>query len=449
MEKSEHQLWPSREVARLLSLVETERRYYEDVLAVLPVPVAIVQAGGKFVSANRAFLQSRQIKMAELAALSLPRLLPGVPLEPGVHGEWQLVRIQRWDDEDSDLLLVQHPAEGAAPAAAGPAASPFALQEAASVASAKLAGRVLHEANNLLMVLSGYGEEILDALPPESPVREDMREILRSTERIKGMSAQLQALAAPPKAVRTSFDLVSFLRAFSAREPGLVLSGGLPALTVTADRSHLEQLLLTLVRYAARPLAVTLRAPSAAVISGLPASLVEDMELLSPAARASSGALSAVPGLLLASRVRWHVVAEGGGSALHLEFSAEAVTAGPARRILVVDDEEGIRALVRKVLERQGFTVNEAESGNAAVTMLERDATAYDLLITDMMMPGMDGRSLAGRAAQLRPGIRTLFISGYTEDTEVQSGRLPAGTAFLAKPFQHSALVDAVNRLLA
>jgi CheY-like chemotaxis protein len=66
-----------------------------------------------------------------------------------------------------------------------------------------------------------------------------------------------------------------------------------------------------------------------------------------------------------------------------------------------------------------------------------------------MMMPGMDGRSLAGRAAQLRPGIRTLFISGYTEDTEVQSGRLPAGTAFLAKPFQHSALVDAVNRLLA
>lgn len=448
MEKSENHLWPSREVARLLSLVEGERRYYEDILSVLPVPVAIVQAGGKFVSANRAFLQSRNLKMSELAALSLPRVLPAVPAEPGVHGDWQLVRIDRWDHEESDLVLLQRPAEAAEPAT-GPTATAFALQEAASVASARLAGRVLHEANNLLMVLSGYGEEILDALPPESPLREDMREILRSTERLKGMSAQLQTLAAPPKPVRTSFDLVSFLRAFSAREPGLVLTGGLPSLTATADRSHLEQILATLVRYAARPLAVLLRPPASAVLSGLPASLAEDMELLSPAARASNGALSAVAGLLLASRVRWHVAPEAGGSALHLEFAAEAVTTGPARRILVVDDEEGIRTLVRKVLERQGFTVSEAESGNAAVTMLERDAAAYDLLITDMMMPGMDGRSLAGRVAQLRPGIRTLFISGYTEDTEVQSGRLPAGTAFLAKPFQHSALVDAVNRLLA
>jgi DNA-binding NarL/FixJ family response regulator len=61
----------------------------------------------------------------------------------------------------------------------------------------------------------------------------------------------------------------------------------------------------------------------------------------------------------------------------------------------------------------------------------------------------MDGRTLAGRIAQLRPGIRTLFMSGYTDDAEVQSGRLPAGTGFLPKPFPHSALVDAVNRLLA
>jgi two-component system cell cycle sensor histidine kinase/response regulator CckA len=450
MEKSENYLWPSREVARLLSLVEADRRYYEDILTVLPVPVAIVKAHGQFVSANRAFLRQQQLKITELGALSLPRVLPAVPPEPGVHGDWHLLRIDRWDEEASDLVLVHCPAAvaGEAPAA-GAAITAFALQEAATLASAKLAGRVLHEANNLLMVLSGYGEEILDALPPASPLREDMREILRSTDRIKAMSAQLQSLAAPPKPVRTPFDLLAFLRAVSAREPGLALTSALPSLTVTADRSHLEQVFLTLLRYAARPVAVAVQSRQAVVLSGLPGSLAEDLELLSPAARVSNGALSAVPALLLASRVQWRVLPVAGESSLHLAFSNDAVTAGPAKRILVVDDEEGIRTLVRKVLERQGFQVSEAESGAAALGLLEREGAAYDLLISDMMMPGMDGRTLAGRVSQLRPGIRILFISGYTDDAEVQSGRLPAGTAFLPKPFQHSALVDAVNRLLA
>jgi two-component system, cell cycle sensor histidine kinase and response regulator CckA len=448
MEKPEHYIWRSREVARLLSLVESERRYYEDILTILPVPVAIVQASGRFLSANRAFLQSQQISIAELSALSVARVLPNVPLLAGVHEGWDLLRIQRWDDEESDLVLVQRPAE-AAPAA-DPESVEFALQEAAAAASARLAGRVLHEANNLLMVLSGYGEEILDALPPGSPLREDMREILRSTDRIKGMSTQLQALASPPKAFRTSFDLVAFLRAMSAREPGITVKSSLAALPVTADRSQLEQVLLTLLRYAQRPLSAAAQAPARVVISGFGPSLKEDLELLSPAARASNGALSAIPALLSESRVQWRIELSPDSATLHLQFASDAAAApAPAKRILVVDDEEGIRTLVRKVLERQGFQVTEAESGDAAVVLLERDGAPYDLLISDMMMPGIDGRSLANRISQMRPGIRILFISGYTEDAEVQSGRLPAGTAFLPKPFPHSALIDAVNRLLA
>jgi CheY-like chemotaxis protein len=446
MEKSENHLWPSREVVRLLSLVAADRRYYEDILTVLPVPVAIVKAHGQFVSANRAFLRQQQLKITELGALSLPRVLPAVLPEPGIYGDWRLHRIDRWDEDASDLVLVHCPAavaEGAPPA--GAAVTAFALQEAATLASAKLAGRVLHEANNLLMVLSGYGEEILDALPPASPLSEDMREILRSTDRIKDMSAQLQALAAPPKAVRTSFDLAPFLQALSAREPSLVLRTALPSLLVNADRSHLEQSLLTLARYAARPLELTLQAPATLLLSGLPDSLAEDLELLSPAARASNGALSAIPALLLGSGIQWRTLP----SALQLVLTTGAVIAGPAKRILVVDDEESIRTLVRKVLERQGFQVSEAESGAAALGLLEREGAACDLLVSDMMMPGMDGRTLAGRVSQLRPGIRILFISGYTDDAEVQSGRLPAGTGFLPKPFQHSALLESVNRLLA
>jgi CheY-like chemotaxis protein len=184
-------------------------------------------------------------------------------------------------------------------------------------------------------------------------------------------------------------------------------------------------------------------------LSGFARSLKEDLELLSPAARLTQGALSAVPALLAESRVQWRVVPAPDGATLHLHFASEAVAATASKRILVVDDEEGIRTLVRKVLERQGFQVLEAESGDVAIRLLERDGAPFDLLISDMMMPGVDGRTLATRVSQMRPGIRILFISGYTEDADVQSGRLPAGTAFLPKPFPHSALVDAVNRLLA
>jgi CheY-like chemotaxis protein len=447
MEKSEHSIWRSREVARLLSLVESERRYYEDILTILPIPVAIVRASGEFQSANRAFLQAQQLNIAELSVLPLARVLPGVPSTPGTYNGWDVLRIQRWDDDESDLVLVQRPAEAAPPV--DTATTDFALQDAATATSARLAGRVLHEANNLLMVLSGYGEEILDALPAGSPLREDMREILRSTDRIKGMSAQLQGVASPPKAVRTSFDLVAFLRALAAREPSLTVPSAPAVLPVSADRSHLEQVFQTLVRYAQRPLAAEVKSPAAVLLAGFSASLKEDLELLSPAARASSGSLSAVPALLHESRVQWRVLPAAEGAILHLRFSTDAPAAGPAKRILVVDDEEGIRTLVRKVLERQGYQVSEAESGDAALLLLEREGAPYDLLISDMMMPGIDGRTLATRVSQMRPGIRILFISGYTEDAEVQSGRLPAGTAFLPKPFPHSALVDAVTRLLA
>lgn len=448
MEKSENYIWRSREVARLLSLVESERRYYEDILTILPVPVAIVNSRGQFLSANRAFLQSQRISIAELGALTMARLLPAVPVVAGTHDGWDLLRIQRWDDCESDLVLVHRPAEAAAEPAADPVATEFAVQEAATAVSAKLAGRVLHEANNLLMVLSGYGEEILDALPAESPLREDMREILRSTDRIKGMSAQLQSMAAPPKAVRTSFDVVAFLQALAAREPSLSVKAAHSGASITADRGRMEQVVLTLVRYAQRPLVAEVKGPAEVWLFGFARSLKDDLELLSPAARASNGALSAVPALLAESRVLWRIVATAEGSTLHLRFATDVAAAGPTKRILVVDDEEGIRTLVRKVLERQGFQVTEAESGDAALRLLERDGASYDLLISDMMMPGLDGRALAGRVAQMRPGIRILFISGYTEDAEVQSGRLPAGTAFLPKPFPHSALVDAVNRLL-
>jgi len=449
MDRSDSYHWRSREVARLLSLLESERRYYEDIVTLLPAPIALIEANGQFLSGNRAFLKHFKVGAAELAALGVARLLPGLPLTPGLHDDWELFRLQRWDDEASDLVLVQRTANVPPPPPPDPALEERAANQAATAAAARLAGRVLHEANNLLMVLSGYGEEILDALPPGSPLREDMREIIRSTDRIKGMSSQLQAFAAPAKAIRTSFDLATFLRSFAAREPLLSVGSEVPHFSVTADRGQLEQVLLALARYAQRPLQLEAQLPAILLIHGFSRALREDLELLSPAARQSNGALSAVPALLGESRISWRILPAADGSSLQLHFSADPAPIGPSKRILVVDDQEGIRTLVRKVLERNGFQVIEANSGEAALALLGSNPAPIDLLVSDMMMPGMGGRSLATQVIQNRPGTRILFISGYTEDDEVQSGRLAPGTAFLAKPFQHSALVDAVNRLLS
>jgi two-component system, cell cycle sensor histidine kinase and response regulator CckA len=450
MERSENHHWRSREVARLLSLLESERRYYEDILTLLPFPIAIVETSGQIASANRAFLRHFSLRAADLSLANVHRLLPTLQLTPGPQPGWELLPLARWVDENSDLILVpQTAAPATAPSVPDPALAEFSANHAATTASAKLAGRVLHEANNLLMVLSGYGEEILDALPTSSPLRDDMREILRSTERIKGMASQLQAFASPPKAVRTTFDLGPFLSGLAAREPRLSLSSELLGLSVTADRAQLEQLLLALVRYAQRPLQLETQHPATLLLHGFSRSLKEDLELLSPMARQSNGALSAVPALLAESAISWRILPAAEGSSLQLQFTAEAVATGIAKRILVVDDEDGIRTLVRKVLERHGFAVLESESGEAAIALLERDPTPIDLLISDMMMPGMGGRALSTRVNQVRPHTRTLFISGYTEDVDLQAGRLAPGTAFLAKPFQHSALLDAVNRLLA
>ena len=449
MDRSESYHWRPREVARLLSLLESERRYYEDIVTLLPSPIALLEANGKFISGNRAFLRLFKVGAAELAALGAARLLPNLSLTPGVHNDWELFRLQRWDDEASDLVLVQRSADPPLAPPSDPALEERAANQAATAAAARLAGRVLHEANNLLMVLSGYGEEILDALPPASPLREDMREIIRSTERIKGMSSQLQAFAAPAKAVRTSFDLATFLRGLAAREPLLSVGTEAPRVTVTADRGQLEQVLLALAHYAQRTLHLELQLPTTLLLHGFSRSLREDLELLSPAARQSNGALSAIPALLGESHVTWRILPAAEGSSLQLHFPTDPAAVGPTKRILVVDDEEGIRTLIRKVLERNGFQVVEANSGEAALALLASDPIPIHLLVSDMMMPGMGGRALATQVTQNRPGTRILFISGYTEDAEVQSGRLAPGTAFLSKPFQHSALIDAVNRLLA
>jgi CheY-like chemotaxis protein len=116
--------------------------------------------------------------------------------------------------------------------------------------------------------------------------------------------------------------------------------------------------------------------------------------------------------------------------------------------ILVVEDEDGVRALARQILEGFGYQVLDARQGAEAIGVCEQQPGPIDLLITDVVMPGMSGRQVAEQVAERRPGLRVLFLSGYTDDAIVHHGVLDLGMPFLQKPFSPMALALKVRQVL-
>jgi two-component system, cell cycle sensor histidine kinase and response regulator CckA len=118
------------------------------------------------------------------------------------------------------------------------------------------------------------------------------------------------------------------------------------------------------------------------------------------------------------------------------------------RTILLVEDDSVVRHVVRLLLELEGDSVLEAKDGDDALTILNGYHGALDLLLTDVMMPGLSGAEVCDRVREGRPGLPTLFISGFYPEAVFPDQRLPEGAAFLAKPFMPEELIDAVDGLL-
>jgi len=114
--------------------------------------------------------------------------------------------------------------------------------------------------------------------------------------------------------------------------------------------------------------------------------------------------------------------------------------------MLLVDDEQSVRAIVLKILRRASYNVLEAESGEAALKIADQHQGKIDLVITDMFMPGLRGPEVVERLAPKRPGLRALFMSGYA-DQDARTG-VPAGANFLNKPFSGQELAKAVEAVL-
>jgi CheY-like chemotaxis protein len=130
------------------------------------------------------------------------------------------------------------------------------------------------------------------------------------------------------------------------------------------------------------------------------------------------------------------------------ETPETAALRGKGETVLLVEDEPSVRHLVRQVLDRRGYAVLEMESPEACLEFLEGCNAPIDLLLTDVVMPGMNGRELHRRIAETRPELKALYMSGYTENVIVHHGVLDPGVALLHKPFSVKELARKVREAL-
>jgi PAS domain S-box-containing protein len=369
----------------------------------------------------------------------------------------------------------------------------------------RLSAKLAHDLNNLLMIIAGYGEEMKNALPAEHNLHQDMKEILGATERLYSLTTQFQTYTRRPVITPkiTSFSaLAAQLRGKleTALGPELSLEINLPAGLAKAkvDAAQIEEAFVLLARHASVAMQGhgTLKLNAENVLRGesigssqglnmgayLRVTLEGDKagmwgeRLLEPWLEAEGQAREVELGVAAAYQIvrQSHGDLSVDGAKLHLylpmvseaeldaeralaattavapppvvEVAAEAETT--LESILVVEDEGGIRALVRKILRRQGYQVIEASNGEEALRLLAEEGTKVDLLLTDVMMPGMNGVELSQKALAQDGSLKVLFVSGYTDESVLEAGQFPAGTAFLQKPFTLGSLLGKVREVL-
>jgi PAS domain S-box-containing protein len=362
----------------------------------------------------------------------------------------------------------------------------------------RLAGGVAHDFNNLLTAILGYSELLLADLDPSDPRRADITEIQKAGESAARLTRQLLALSRKQIIEPMLLDLnvvVTDMRAMLGRiigEDVNIVLGLRPDLApVKADRGQMEQIILNLAVNArdAMPTGGTLTIETAnielhqhdgttcfALKPGpCTALIVSDTGTgMSPEVRArlfepffttkeigkgTGLGLATVHSIVKQSGGRVDVSSEvGRGTSFTMYFPradvVETVNARPAvqtrvgaQTVLVVEDAEGLRALARRLLERQGYRVLVAANADEARRLFDRNPSV-DVLLTDVVMPGASGAELTRRLIEQRPALKVIYMSGYTEETIVHQGVLNPGIAFLHKPFTSETLGRKVREVL-
>jgi hypothetical protein len=367
----------------------------------------------------------------------------------------------------------------------------------------QLAGGIAHDFNNLLTAILGYCNLMRDDMPAEDPLRADLDEIHTAGERAASLTRQLLAFSRrqmlQPQVVDMNSvvqQLEKLLRRLISENVELVTALAHDLLSVRVDPASIEQILVNLTVNArdAMPHGGRLTIETANVdldetfaVAHVPmkparyvmlavgdtgegmdadtqARVFEPFFTTKEQGKGSGLGLATVYGMVKQSGGYIWVYSEPGhGTVFKVYFPPAEQRAktsdqdNAGRRsgdamhgwetVLLVEDEDAVRALAREVLRRHGYVVLEARHGVDALRMAERHPDDIHLMITDLVMPHMGGRNLVERLAAVRPKMKVLFMSGYTDHALMHRDLTP-GTAFLQKPFTPDAFVRKVRSVL-
>ena len=365
----------------------------------------------------------------------------------------------------------------------------------------QLAGGVAHDFNNILVAIIGFAELLMNELPVESPLREDLGEIVKAADRGSGLARQLMAFSRKQAVHVESLDLnvlIVGLQPMLARLIGedieLVtqLDPGLGQ--VRADPGQMEQVIVNLALNARNAMpeggVLTIETENADVDAAFSsphvavgpgqyvrltvldtgqsadeqtrALLSEPFPTTTPSGTELVQGLSTVYGIVNQNHGGIVVTGSGQGRgnayAVYLPRLKPTIpgmpqqpgdtVAGGSETLLVVEDEESVRELARRILEAKGYTVLMARNGIEALEICRRYVGAIHLVLTDVIMPEMSGRQLADRLLAERPDIKVMFMSGYSSDIIVSRGIIGPGTGYIEKPFRHDELAKRVRQIL-
>ncbi|MCC6509470.1 MAG: PAS domain S-box protein, partial [Pirellulaceae bacterium] len=361
----------------------------------------------------------------------------------------------------------------------------------------RLAGGVAHDFNNILTVMMGYSELLLFTTPTADPNRAAITAINDAGKRAAALTRQLLTFSRKAIMAPKVLDLNELVRSTEAllrptigEDIRLTIEIDPSIRPIKADRVHIEQVLMNLAINARdampqggwmniatrdqvqlpasiRPnldeyVELTLSDSGCGISEELIGKIFDPFFTTKEVGRGTGLGLSVVHGVVSGAGGFIHVDSQPGvGTTFHLCFPAtpaqedaavnQLVRPQPrgAETILLVEDDQAVRAVTLATLTQQGFQVIDAGNGEQALEKFRRDPNSIDVLLTDVVMPGMSGRTLAEEVRAIKPAIPVLYMSGHTDDAVVQHGIRSHADAFIQKPFHPYALGHKLRELLA
>jgi two-component system cell cycle sensor histidine kinase/response regulator CckA len=365
----------------------------------------------------------------------------------------------------------------------------------------RLAGGVAHDFNNLLMVIKGHTELLLSNFPQADQTKRKIEQIERAADRASSLTRQLLAFSRmqvlQPRVMNLNDiveDMGKLLPRLIGEDIELVIRTSPDLGAIRADASQMEQVIMNLgvnardampgggkllietsntdldsayndvhpVVRQGRYVLLAVSDNGIGMDAETQARIFEPFFTTKEQGKGTGLGLATVYGVVKQSGGFIWVYSElrrGTSFKIYLPRVDQPLDKmGPAQTfsdvprgtetILLAEDEQDVREVAREFLESGGYTVMEAKDGTEAINMVENHAGNIDLLITDMVMPGMTGQDLADRLRKQRPNLRLLYMSGYSEGVALDSVLNDPSTRLLTKPFSRSALLRTVNELL-